>query len=41
MKEKLAMLCGYLVAAALSLTALAAAVELSVADVPSSAGCES
>ena len=41
MKDKLAMLCGYLVAAALSLTVLAAAVELSVADVPFSAGCES
>ena len=40
MKEKLAMMCGYLVAVALSLTALAAVVELSVADAPFNSGYE-
>ena len=40
MKEKLEMLCGYLVAAAVSLTALAAVAELSFADAPFTVGSE-
>ena len=40
MKEKLKMVCGYLVAAALSLTALAAVAELSFADAPFDVGSQ-
>jgi hypothetical protein len=40
MKEKLKMLCGYLIAAAVSLTALAAVVELAFADAPFIVGSE-